>query len=116
MDGINQVVLVGRVMGKPASTQTHTGSTVTTLLLGTKNRDNSQTHRCVLFGKVAGFVSDNVRVGDVVGVVGRLDYRPFIRNDTEHVSAEIYVINLQLLSSTEVPADGLSEPYRGNHL
>ena len=116
MDGINQVVLVGRVMGKPASTQTHTGSTVTTLLLGTKNRDNSQTHRCILFGKAAEFTADHVKVGNWVSIMGRLDYRTYIKDNEERVSAEIYVAQFQLLPNNEVPAEAHRERLGGNQL
>ena len=76
---MNTVVLVGRLTGNPEVTVTENGKHITKILLAVnrnyKNADGiyeTDFIRCVLWNGIAGATSEFCKVGDVVGIKGRL--------------------------------------------
>ena len=76
---MNTVVLVGRLTGNPEVTVTENGKHITKILLAVnrnyKNVDGiyeTDFIRCVLWNGIAGATSEFCKVGDVVGIKGRL--------------------------------------------
>ncbi len=76
---LNNVVLVGRLTTDPKVEELEDGKKVTTVVLAVnrnfKNSDgiyDTDFIRCVLWNSVASTTADYCKVGDVVGVKGRL--------------------------------------------
>jgi len=76
---MNNVILVGRLTGNPEIVEIETGKLVTTVILAVnRNFKNSEGIydtdfiRCILWNSIAASTTEYCKVGDVIGVKGRL--------------------------------------------
>lgn len=118
--GINKVILVGNLGSAPEARSTSSGAIVTNIALATnetwKDRETSEQrqrtewHRLVLFGRLAEVARDYLSKGSSVYVEGRLQTRKWQdKNGSDRYSTEVVVSELQMLYSrpAEMPK---SEP------
>ncbi len=87
---VNKVVLVGHLGGDPESRYTAAGNPVVTFNMATnetwKNsegnyEDNTEWHRCVLFGKMAENATDLLKKGQLLYLEGKLRTRSWEDNN-----------------------------------
>ena len=76
---LNNVILVGRLTGNPEIVEIEDGKKVTTVILAVnrnfKNADglyDTDFIRCILWNNIASTTTEYCKVGDVIGVKGRL--------------------------------------------
>jgi single-stranded DNA-binding protein len=113
MDGVNLTQVTGLVTKPVDLRKTGAGKPVVTMIVTTKFRGKASHHRAVLWGAAAEFAAKTTKVGDIVYVAGPLVYREETNASGEvRVSAEINVINYQLLSSGDRGLERESGPPR----
>lgn len=88
---LNRVMLLGRLGDVPEMRHTANGQSVSQFSLATNNQyttaagekvDQVSWHRVVVWGKLAGIVSEYLRKGSRVYVEGRLQYRKWQDKET----------------------------------
>ncbi|RAT20387.1 single-stranded DNA-binding protein, partial [Lonsdalea populi] len=100
--GVNKVILVGHLGQDPEVRYTPNGKAVTGLNLATsetwrdkqtgENRENTEWHRIVLFGKLAEVAGEYLRKGSQVYIEGQLRTRKWTDNSgTDRWTTEIVV-------------------------
>ncbi|MFP1767850.1 single-stranded DNA-binding protein [Lonsdalea quercina] len=100
--GVNKVILVGHLGQDPEVRYTSNGKAVTGLNLATseswrdkqsgENRENTEWHRIVLFGKLAEVAGEYLRKGSQVYIEGQLRTRKWTDNSgTDRWTTEIVV-------------------------
>ncbi len=100
--GVNKVILVGNLGQDPEVRYTPNGKAVTGLSLATseswrdkqsgENRENTEWHRVVLFGKLAEVAGEYLRKGSQVYIEGQLRTRKWTDNSgTDRWTTEIVV-------------------------
>ena len=110
---MNTVVLVGRLTGNPEVTVTESGKHITKILLAVnrnyKNVDGiyeTDFIRCVLWNGIAGATSEFCKVGDVVGIKGRLQTSVYETEDKKkNYSTEVIAERVTFLSSGKKQVD-----------
>lgn len=113
MSGVNQVTLIGNVGAEPESRTTGGGTKVVKLSLATNRKYNdrngqkqedTQWHRCTVFGKGADVVEQYVKKGDRLYVRGRIEYSQ-TQDDSGNVKywTDVVVEDFQMLGSTSTP-------------
>ena len=110
---MNTVVLVGRLTGNPEVTVTENGKHITKILLAVnrnyKNADGiyeTDFIRCVLWNGIAGATSEFCKVGDVVGIKGRLQTSVYETEDKKkNYSTEVIAERVTFLSSGKKHVD-----------
>ena len=108
---MNQVILVGRLTNNPEVSETENGKKYTTINLAVpRNFKNSNGEyetdfiRCVLWNGVAENTSEYCKMGDVVGVKGRLQVRQYeTENEEKKYATEVIAERLTFLSSRKNP-------------
>lgn len=103
---VNKLILVGNVGRDPEIHETKTGKKVAHFSLATNRFPNEEGeertdwHRLTLWGKLAQFAEDYVKVGDRIYVEGRVEYDSYERDGVTIPSSEVIVRELVMLSSS----------------
>lgn len=106
---MNSVVLVGRLTGNPEITKTDNDKQVTRINVAvTRNYKNSdgiyETDfiRCILWNGIASSTSEFCKVGDVIGIKGRLQTSSYENNENKKVYVtEVVAERVTFLSSAK---------------
>ncbi len=103
---VNKLILVGNVGRDPEIHETKTGKKVAHFSLATNRFPNEEGeertdwHRLTLWGKLAQFAEDYVKVGDRIYIEGRVEYDSYERDGVTIPSSEVIVRELVMLSSS----------------
>lgn len=99
--GINKVILVGNVGGDPESKTLPNGNTVTNITLATSDtwkdkatgeqKDRTEWHRVVFFGKLAEIAGQYLKKGSQCYIEGRLQTREWEKDGVKRYTTEIVV-------------------------
>lgn len=123
--GVNKVILIGRMGDDPTVKYTAQGAAVTNITLATseswrdkqtgENKEITEWHRVVLFGKLAEIAGEYLRKGSQVYIEGQLKTRKWQdQSGNDRYTTEIQVgINgtMQMLGGKqEVQSNGNSQP------
>jgi single-strand DNA-binding protein len=118
---INKVTLIGRLTGKPESTLTASGQRIATFTVSTnyqwrdsttkKRKEQINSHRVVVWGKLADIAATYLAKGSRVYIEGRLSYQKFNdRKGVEHVRADVLADEIIMLgkhgAERKSPASG----------
>lgn len=105
---VNKVIILGRLGQDPDANITNSGTTVVNLNVATNelgpkdqtgNReDQTEWHRCVLFGRAADIAKQYLRKGSLVYLEGRLQTRKWQdKSGVDRYSTEIIGYEMQLV-------------------
>lgn len=108
--GINKVILIGNLGADPETRHTAGGNAVTNLSVATseswrdkqtgEQRENTEWHRVVLFGKLGEIAGEYLRKGSKVYLEGRLQTRKWQdRDGNDRWTTEIIANDMQMLDS-----------------
>ncbi|TVS11639.1 MAG: single-stranded DNA-binding protein [Wenzhouxiangella sp.] len=108
--GINKVILIGNLGADPETRHTAGGNAVANLSVATseawrdrqsgEQRENTEWHRVVLFGKLAEIAGEYLRKGGKVYLEGRLQTRKWQdRDGNDRWTTEIIANEMQMLDS-----------------
>ena len=106
---MNQVVLVGRMTSNPNVIETENGKKYTVINLAVqrafKNQDGiyeTDFIRCILWNGIASNTCEFCKIGDVIGIKGRLQNRIYENNneETQYIS-EVIAERVTFLSSNK---------------
>ena len=104
-DAVNQVTLIGRLVGAPELRETASGKSVTTVRVATNGKSHAEFHDVVLWGQLADFACQYLGKGRLVYIEGRLQSRQWQATDgSTRRTVEIVANRLQALSSKSAPA------------
>lgn len=116
MSGINKAIIVGRLGQDPDIRYTAAGAPVANMSVATskkyKGEEETEWHRIVCFGKLAGVVQEYVHKGDLVGFTGELKTRKWQdqaghdRYSTEIIAWEMQMLGSKNSGSGKPPAQG----------
>ncbi len=106
--GINKVILIGNLGADPDTRHTAGGNAVTNLSVATseswrdrqtgEQRENTEWHRVVLFGKLGEIAGEYLRKGSKVYLEGRLQTRKWQdRDGNDRWTTEIIANEMQML-------------------
>ena len=118
MSSVNQVTLLGRVGQEPKSNTAHSGTVVTKVTLATsrkyQDKEETQWHNIVVFGKAAEFAAKHIHKGDCIVVIGEIKYEKYTNKEgKEMFLTSIYASNIQLCAKANnnhsCPANDLPE-------
>lgn len=120
MSGINKAIIVGRLGQEPEIRYTAAGAPVANMSVATskkyKGEEETEWHRIVAFGKLAGVIQEWVHKGDLCGFTGELKTRKWQdQQGNDRYSTEIIAWEMQMLGSKSggaerPPAQGDSKP------
>ncbi len=119
MSGINKVIIVGRLGQEPEIRYTKDGNPVANMSVATskkyKGEEETEWHRIVCFGKLAGVIQEYVHKGDLVGFDGELKTRKWQdAQGNDRYSTEIIAWKMDMLGSKnrsdQPPAQGEDKP------
>jgi len=106
--GINKVILVGHVGQDPETRFTPSGTAVTTFSIATtaqwkdkatgEQRENTEWHNCVTFGRLAEIAGDYVRKGSHLYVEGALRTQSWEKDGVKRYKTEVVLGELQMLN------------------
>lgn len=110
MNGINKVILIGRLGKEPEVKHMPSGKTVVNISLATndvwKDRDtgekktSTEWHNVVLFGRQAEIVAEYVHKGDIIYIEGKLKTEYWENSSGEKKNTTKIIVNvLQLMPS-----------------
>ena len=110
---LNNVILVGRLTQDPEITEIEEGKKVTTVILAVnrnfKNADgvyDTDFIRCILWNSVASTTTEYCRVGDVIGVKGRLQTSKYEdENKKTHYITDVIAERVTFLSTNKKHED-----------
>ena len=106
---MNQVVLVGRMTSNPNVIETENGKKYTVINLAVqrafKNQDGiyeTDFIRCILWNGIASNTCEFCKIGDVIGIKGRLQNRIYDNNneETQYIT-EVIAERVTFLSSNK---------------
>ena len=106
---MNQVVLVGRMTSNPNVIETENGKKYTVINLAVqrafKNQDGiyeTDFIRCILWNGIASNTCEFCKIGDVIGIKGRLQNRIYENNneETQYIT-EVIAERVTFLSSNK---------------
>lgn len=107
---MNQVVLVGRMTSNPNVIETENGKKYTVINLAVqrafKNQDGiyeTDFIRCILWNGIASNTCEFCKIGDVIGIKGRLQNRIYENNneETQYIT-EVIAERVTFLSSNKI--------------
>lgn len=103
MSGLNKAMIIGHLGRDPEMRYTQDGSPVANFSVATtekyKDKENTEWHKVVAFGKLAEICGQYLQKGKQVYVEGRLQTRKYTGKDgTEKQSTEIIATSMQMLS------------------
>lgn len=123
--GINKVILIGNLGADPETRHTAGGNAVANLSVATseswrdrqtgEQRENTEWHRVVLFGKLGEIAGEYLRKGSKVYLEGRLQTRKWQdRDGNDRWTTEIIANEMQMLDSRGggEPMGGSGNDYR----
>ena len=110
---LNNVILVGRLTDNPEVTEVEGNKKVTSVILAVnRNFKNSEGIyetdfiRCILWNNVASSTTEYCRIGDVIGVTGRLQTSKYIdENDKIHYITNVIAERVTFLSTNKKAED-----------
>ncbi len=110
---LNNVILVGRLTQNPEIVEIEEGKKVTTVILAVnrnfKNADgvyDTDFIRCILWNSVASTTTEYCRVGDVIGVKGRLQTSKYEdENKKTHYITDVIAERVTFLSTNKKHED-----------
>jgi single-strand DNA-binding protein len=115
MSDVNEIYLIGHLGGDPDIRETAGGKRVVNVTVATSYMDNTQWHRCVIWGKNADYAADYLRKGSHVYVSGRMTYRDWTdKEGHKRTSAEISVNRINGLGKGDRGSTGHTETPIGN--
>ena len=113
--GVNKAILVGNV-AEPEVRYTGDGKAIANVSLATsetwKDKNNGEQkeatewHRLVFFGKLAEIVEKYVKKGSKLYVEGRLQTRSWEKDGVKRYTTEVVCSEMQMLDSRAQPASG----------
>ncbi len=116
MSSLNQVNLIGRTGGDPEVKYLPNGDAVCNITIATSERwkdkqsgeqkESTEWHRLVFFGKLAEIVGEYVRKGGLIYVQGKLKTRKWEKDGVTHYTTEIHVSEMKMLGSKNDAAPG----------
>ena len=106
---LNNVILVGRLTQDPEITEIETGKKLTTVILAVnrnfKNIDgvyDTDFIRCILWNNIASTTTEYCKIGDVIGVKGRLQSSKYEdENGKTHYITDVIAERVTFLSSNK---------------
>ena len=106
---LNNVILVGRLTQDPEMTEIETGKKLTTVILAVnrnfKNIDgvyDTDFIRCILWNNIASTTTEYCKIGDVIGVKGRLQSSKYEdENGKTHYITDVIAERVTFLSSNK---------------
>ena len=110
---MNNVVLVGRLTSNPEVTKTENGNQVTYVNVAvTRNYKNvdgiyeTDFIRCILWNEIAENTTEYCKVGDVIGIKGRLQSSSYDdENGKRHFVTDVVAERITFLSSAKPKED-----------
>jgi single-strand DNA-binding protein len=109
MSNLNQVNLIGRVGGDPEVRTLPSGDAVANLSIATsekwkdkqtgEQKEATEWHKVVFFGKLAEIVGEYVRKGALLYVGGSLRTRKYEKDGVTHYATEIKAADMRMLGS-----------------
>ena len=124
--GLNKVMLIGNVGNDPDVRATASGTQIAKLSLATNRtykdasgtpRDETQWHRCTVFGRLVDVVDQYVKKGDRLYIEGRIEYSETEKDGQKRYWTDIVVSEMVMLGGTAEPtatpsaaAPPISEP------
>jgi len=122
--GINKVILIGNIGADPECRYTPNGTAVANVSLATSDswkdkqtgqqRERTEWHRVVFFGRIAEVVTEYARKGSKLYIEGRLQTREWEKDGEKRYSTEVVVDiggQMQLLDGAP---QGRQQDYRGH--
>ena len=114
---MNHIVLMGRLTRDPELRKTQSGTSVTSFTLAVDRRDkekNTDFISCVAWSKTAEIINDYVGKGQLIGVTGRLQIRPYTdKEGNKRTAAEVIVDTFDFCerkqSDTQTPTSDFAE-------
>ena len=98
---VNKVILVGNIGGDPETKYLPNGNAVTNITLATSDKwkdkqtgeqkERTEWHRVVFFGKVAEIAGEYLRKGSQVYIEGRLQTREWEKDGVKRYTTEVVV-------------------------
>ena len=116
---LNNIHLIGNTGRDPEIRATSSGTRVANLSLATTDgwgdREKTNWHRLVVFGKLVDVVEQYVKKGDRIYVSGRMEYDSYERDGQTIPTAEVVVDQLIMLGSKDrepvaTPSTPITEP------
>lgn len=130
--GINKVILIGNVGQNPEMRYIPNGIPVTNITIATsanwkdkqtgENKENTEWHRVVLYGKIAEIAKEYLRKGSQVYIEGYLHTRKWQdQNNIDRYTTEIIVNNLsggvmQMLGNKQNNSNITTSPHESNDI
>ena len=109
--GVNKVILVGNLGQDPEVRYIPNGSAVATLSLATseswrdkqsgEQKEVTEWHRVVIFGKLAEIAGEYLRKGQQVYIEGSLKTRSWEKDGVKHYATEIVASEMQMLGGRQ---------------
>lgn len=107
--GVNKVILIGNLGNDPESRAMPNGNAVCNLSVATseswkdkntgEQKEKSEWHRCVLFGKLGEIAAQYLKKGSKVYLEGKLQTRSWEQDGQKRYSTEIVCNEMQMLDS-----------------
>ena len=121
---VNKVILLGRLGQDPEVRATASGTTVANLNVATNElgpkdpsgmrQENTEWHRCVLFGRTAELAQQYLSKGSLVFLEGRLQTRKWQdQNGNDRYSTEIVVNEMQFVGGGQGGGQGMGQQQGG---
>ena len=103
---LNQITLIGEILEDPDLRETRGGTKVVNIVLVTREpvydrhhpTEKEVWHKVTVWGKNARLIDDNLRAGDAVCVIGKLDYTKWTdKEGVDRTRAEITATRIVLI-------------------
>ena len=117
--GVNKVILVGNLGADPDVRYAASGSAITKIRIATteswkdkqsgKQKERTEWHRIVFFGRLAEIAAEYLRKGSQVYVEGSLRTSNYEKDGQTHYSTEIAANEMQMLGSRSGSGGGGGE-------
>lgn len=93
---MNYIIIMGRIGQDLELKTSQSGMSFLNLSVATsskyKDKEDTQWHKCVAFGKTAEFISQWFGKGRMIGLSGELKYEKYVdKQDVERIAAKIHV-------------------------
>lgn len=110
MAAINTITITGNLTRDPDMGYSQGGAAFTKFSLAVNSeKDKAIFINCVVFGKQAEFVAQNISKGDSVAVTGRLDIDEWEKDGVKRTAPKVIVNNFVALSKKTKQGDHSSE-------
>ena len=110
MSDINSIHITGHLGQDPEVRNTAGGKRVANITVATTFRENTQWHRCVLWGTNADYAEKYLSKGSHIYLEGRMEYRDWVdKEGHKRTSAEISANTVQGLDKRDRGSTGHTE-------